>query len=105
MANLIMIVEDEEALAVLLKYNLETEGFQVITESRGSRAIAEIEKTVGIDLSEIDCETFAGFIFSLLDEIPLNKKNIKLNYQNIIIKQIKSTGHKIEQALLQRIKD
>ncbi len=44
MANLIMIVEDEEALAVLLKYNLETEGFQVITESRGSRAIAEIEK-------------------------------------------------------------
>ena len=39
-----MIVEDEEALAVLLKYNLETEGFQVITESRGSRAVAEIEQ-------------------------------------------------------------
>lgn len=72
---------------------------------QGNTPIAEIKKTVGIDLSEIDCETFAGFIFSLLDEIPLNKKNIKLNYQNIIIKQIKSTGHKIEQALLQRIKD
>ena len=39
-----MIVEDEEALAVLLKYNLETEGFQVITESKGSRAVAEIEQ-------------------------------------------------------------
>ena len=44
MSNLVMIVEDEEALAVLLKYNLETEGFQVITESRGSRAVAEIEQ-------------------------------------------------------------
>ena len=39
-----MIVEDEEALAVLLKYNLEKEGFTVYTESRGSRAVAEIEK-------------------------------------------------------------
>ena len=28
MAELIMIVEDEEALALLLKYNLESEGFQ-----------------------------------------------------------------------------
>ena len=28
----------------MLKYNLETEGFQVITESRGSRAVAEIEQ-------------------------------------------------------------
>ena len=42
--NSIMIVEDEEALAVLLKYNLEKEGFTVYTESRGSRAVAEIEK-------------------------------------------------------------
>lgn len=39
-----MIIEDEEALALLLKYNLEKEGFVVLTESRGNKAIAEIEK-------------------------------------------------------------
>ena len=43
MSNRIMIIEDEEALVVLLKYNLENEGFEVLTESRGSKAVAEVE--------------------------------------------------------------
>ena len=44
MANLVMIVEDEEALALLLKYNLEKEGFQVKCVNRGNIALPEIEK-------------------------------------------------------------
>ncbi len=44
MTNSVMIIEDEEALAQLLKYNLEKEGFQVFWEARGSRAVAEVEK-------------------------------------------------------------
>ena len=44
MQHLIMIVEDEEALALMLLYNLEKEGYKVAVESRGSKAIAEIEK-------------------------------------------------------------
>ncbi len=43
MSNRIMIIEDEEALVVLLKYNLENEGFEVLTESRGNKAVAEVE--------------------------------------------------------------
>lgn len=39
-----MIVEDEEAIALLLKYNLEKEGFTVFWEARGNKAVAEIEK-------------------------------------------------------------
>jgi two-component system phosphate regulon response regulator PhoB len=39
-----MIIEDEEALALLLKYNLEKEGFEVIWEARGNKALAEVEK-------------------------------------------------------------
>ncbi len=70
---------------------------------QGYTPIEEVEKTFELDLSEIDCETFAGFIFSLMDEIPLEKKNIKLNYQNIRIKLVKTNGHKIEQAILQKI--
>ncbi len=44
MKHLVMVIEDEEALALLLKYNLEKEGYDVQIESRGSRALAEIEK-------------------------------------------------------------
>lgn len=40
----IMVVEDEEALALLLKYNLEKEGYEVVVESRGSRVLGQVEK-------------------------------------------------------------
>lgn len=40
----IMVVEDEEALALLLKYNLEKEGYKVVIESNGAKVIAEVEK-------------------------------------------------------------
>ena len=39
-----MIIEDEEALALMLRYNLEKEGYKVSVESRGAKALAEIEK-------------------------------------------------------------
>lgn len=44
MKHLVMVIEDEEALAMLLKYNLEKEGYDVVIESRGSRALLEVEK-------------------------------------------------------------
>lgn len=44
MKHLVMLIEDEEALATLLKYNLEKEGYEVAWEPRGSKALAEIEK-------------------------------------------------------------
>ena len=44
MKHLIMVIEDEEAISIMLKYNLEKEGFDVATQSRGSKAIADVEK-------------------------------------------------------------
>ena len=44
MAQKVMVIEDEEALALLLKYNLEKEGFEVIWEARGNKAVAEVTK-------------------------------------------------------------
>src|SRR6185312_107807 len=42
----ILIVEDEEALTLLLRYNLESEGYQVETVARGDEADAKLkEKT------------------------------------------------------------
>lgn len=40
----IMVVEDEQALALLLKYNLEKEGYEVVIESNGAKVIAEVEQ-------------------------------------------------------------
>lgn len=40
----VLVVEDEESLALLLKYNLEKEGYEVICESRGNRVPALVEK-------------------------------------------------------------
>ncbi len=43
MKHLIMIVEDEEALCLVLKYNLEKSGYDVAIVNNGNKAIAEIE--------------------------------------------------------------
>jgi two-component system phosphate regulon response regulator PhoB len=42
----IMIVEDEETLAVLLRYNLEAEGYDVETVARGDKADILLRETV-----------------------------------------------------------
>ena len=39
--SLVMIIEDEEPLAMLLSYNLEKEGYEVATVSNGLNAISE----------------------------------------------------------------
>ena len=39
---LIMVIEDEESLALLLKYNLEKEGYSVVIENKGGSAIKRI---------------------------------------------------------------
>lgn len=44
MKHLVMVIEDEEAIGIMLKYNLEKEGFDVAIQSRGSRAVADVEK-------------------------------------------------------------
>jgi len=42
----VMVVEDEEALSVLLKYNLESEGYRVDSELRGDEAEIALRESV-----------------------------------------------------------
>lgn len=42
----IMVVEDEEALALLLKYNLEKEGYEVVVENRGGKVLPSVERNL-----------------------------------------------------------
>ncbi len=46
MKHLVMVIEDEEALGVMLKYNLEKEGYEVVVQPRGSKAVADVEKNM-----------------------------------------------------------
>ncbi|MET0168942.1 MAG: phosphate regulon transcriptional regulator PhoB [Aliihoeflea sp.] len=46
MAPKIMVVEDEEALGVLIRYNLEAEGYHVETIMRGDEAEIRLQETV-----------------------------------------------------------
>lgn len=39
----VLVVEDEQALALLLKYNLEKEGYDVIIEDRGNKVLGVVE--------------------------------------------------------------
>ena len=40
----VMVVEDEQALALLLKYNLEKEGYEVVLQDRGNKVLADVQK-------------------------------------------------------------
>jgi two-component system phosphate regulon response regulator PhoB len=40
----ILVVEDEDALATLLQYNLEKEGYQVLTASDGEEALVQVDE-------------------------------------------------------------
>ncbi|MDU6731699.1 MAG: response regulator, partial [Bradyrhizobium sp.] len=42
----ILVVEDEEALTTLLRYNLETEGYEVETVGRGDEADTRLKERV-----------------------------------------------------------
>ena len=42
--SLVMVIEDEEAISLLLSYNLEKEGFEVATVSNGMNAVSEVER-------------------------------------------------------------
>ncbi|MBQ2883719.1 MAG: phosphate regulon transcriptional regulator PhoB [Alphaproteobacteria bacterium] len=42
--SLVMVIEDEEAIAMMLTYNLEKEGFKVEVVSNGLNAVKEVER-------------------------------------------------------------
>jgi len=53
MATRILIVEDEEPLALLLRYNLEAEGYEVETVARGDEADTRLRESLP-DLAILD---------------------------------------------------
>src|SRR6478736_5579812 len=63
----ILIVEDEEPLTMLLRYNLEAEGYEVETAARGDEADTRLKENTP-DLVVLDC------ILPVLSEIEICRR-------------------------------
>ncbi len=68
---------------------------------RGTASVEEVSRCLGVVLPADECDTFGGFVLSLMGSIPENKTNIKLEYENLRIKVIGAKGHRIEDTLVQ----
>ena len=44
--SLVMVIEDEEALGLMLKYNLEKEGYEVLVQTRGNKVLDDVERNM-----------------------------------------------------------
>ena len=69
---------------------------------QGITPIEDVATHLGIDLPTDDYDTFAGFVLSLMKNIPLNKKDIKLKYKDLHIQITKTKRHKIETVTVQK---
>lgn len=67
---------------------------------RGYTPIEDVEECLKIHLPEGDYDTFAGFVLSLSNEFPSEKKNMILAYQNLSIKVLSVKRRKIEEVLV-----
>ena len=66
----------------------------------GNTPIEDVEEYFNIHLPDGDYDTFAGFVLSLSNEFPSEKKNIVLTYQNFSFKITRLNKRKIEEILV-----
>lgn len=70
---------------------------------RGNTPIEDAEESLKIHLPEGDYDTFAGFVLSLSNEFPSEKKNMELTFQNLSIKVLSVKRRKIEEVLVKLV--
>lgn len=67
-----------------------------IWKIKGYASMKEVAANIKIKFPQSSYTTFSGFLFSLMKNIPQNKKNIKLQYQNLQIKISQIKDRRIE---------
>ena len=67
---------------------------------KGSASLKEVSAALKIKFPPNDCTTFAGLLFALMDNIPQNKKNVKLQYGRLKIKIPQIRARRIEEAIV-----
>ncbi len=67
---------------------------------KGSASLKEVSAALKVKFPPNDCTTFAGLLFALMDNIPQNKKNVKLQYGRLKIKIPQIRARRIEEAIV-----
>ena len=85
-----IIVKEIECL------NEETREWKIL----GSASLTELSEILDVSFDTEDCDTFGGYIFGLLGEIPDDGSTLELETEDLIIKVEKIADHRIESTLV-----
>jgi putative hemolysin len=88
--------KDEIVVEEIVCLNEETREWKVL----GSASLTKLAEDLGITFETEDCDTFGGYIFGLLGEIPDDGSQLDLETEDLIIKVESVVDHRIESTLV-----
>lgn len=84
--------KDEVVVEEIVCLNEETREWKIL----GSASLTELAEVLGITFDTEDCDTFGGYIFGILGEIPDDGSTLELETDDLIIKVESVLDHRIE---------
>ena len=84
--------KDEIVVEEIVCLNEETREWKIL----GSASLTELAEALGIEFDTEDCDTFGGYIFGILGEIPDDGSTLELETEDLIIKVESVLDHRIE---------
>lgn len=96
--------KDEIVVEEILCLNEETREWRIL----GSASLEKLAAELDISFETEDCDTFGGYIFGLLGEIPDDGTQLDLETDDLVIKVQSIADHRIESTLVtvkERVKD
>ena len=88
--------KDEVVVEEIVCLNEETREWKIL----GSASLTEVAENLGITFDTEDCDTFGGYIFGILGEIPDDGTTLDLETDDLIIKVESVMDHRIETTLV-----
>ncbi len=88
--------KDEVVVKPIECLNEETREWKIL----GSASLTELAETWGITFDTEDCDTFGGYIFGILGEIPDDGSTLDLETDDLVIKVESVVDHRIESTLV-----
>ena len=88
--------KDDVVVEEIVCLNEETREWKIL----GSASLTEVAENLGITFETEDCDTFGGYIFGVLGEIPDDGSTLDLETDDLVIKVESVLDHRIESTLV-----
>lgn len=88
--------KDEVVVEEIVCLNEETSEWKIL----GSASLTKVAEDLGVTFETEDCDTFGGYIFGLLGEIPDDGSQLDLETDELTIKVESVVDHRIESTLV-----